>query len=123
MLKENVDAADEAGTVYVSITGLRLRNILHYPVFAFHAVRSMRQAQQAPGNLSAEARTVNGIHHTLTVWRDEKTMRAYLVAGAHLAAMKAFRSIATGKTFGFIASEPPDWRDVPHIWETKGRSV
>jgi hypothetical protein len=32
-------------------------------------------------------------------------MKRYIYSGAHLAAIKAFKSIATGKTFRFEAAE------------------
>jgi quinol monooxygenase YgiN len=83
----------------------------------------MRQAQSAPGNLRAETRTINGVHHTLSVWTDEAAMRRYLVSGAHIKAMQAFRGMATGKTFGFEAEAPPDWDEVHDLWITKGKEV
>lgn len=109
--------------VYVSITGLKLKSLFHSPRFWWLAIRSMRQAMQASGNISASAQTINGIHHTLTVWKDEAAMRTYLVQGAHLQAMKAFRGIATGKTIGFFAETPPDWSEVHQIWLERGRIV
>jgi quinol monooxygenase YgiN len=108
---------------YVSITGLKLNSVLHVPRFWYHAIRSMGQAQAAPGNISADARTINGIHHTLTVWQDEAAMRAYLTSGAHLAAMRAFRGMATGKTLGFTAETPPGWDKVHALWRDRGRVV
>ena len=108
---------------YISITGLRLNSFFHSPRFWWLAIRSMRQAMNAPGNISASAQTINGIHHTLTVWTNEAAMRAYLVQGAHLQAMKAFRSIATGKTIGFEAETVPLWTEVHRIWLEKGRVV
>lgn len=108
---------------YVSITGLRLNSVLNAPAFWWHAIRSMRQAEAAPGNISAEARTINGIHHTLTVWENEAAMRTYLTSGPHLAAMKAFAGMATGKTLGFEAETPPVWDDVPALWQERGRKV
>ncbi len=102
--------------VYVSITGLQLKSIGHTPAFWWHAVRSMRQAQSAPGLISADARQINGIHHTLTIWETEGAMRAYLVTGAHLAAMKAFHRIATGRTIGFLTESAPDWDEVHANW-------
>ncbi|MEN9895173.1 MAG: hypothetical protein RIR97_1025 [Pseudomonadota bacterium] len=109
--------------VYVSITGLKLNRFFHSPRFWWLAIRSMRQALAAPGNISASAQTINGIHHTLTVWTDEAAMRAYLVQGAHLQALKAFRSIATGKTIGYMADKAPDWSEVHQIWLEKGKVV
>jgi quinol monooxygenase YgiN len=109
--------------VYVSITGLELRGLWHYPTFMFHAVRSMAQARSAPGNLSADARTIEGIHHTLSVWRDRQAMRTYLGGGAHLEAMKAFRKIATGKTLGYLTDTPPGWDEARALWREKGKLV
>jgi quinol monooxygenase YgiN len=109
--------------VYVSITGLRLKSPLHAFTFWFRAIASMRQALGAPGNLRAETRTINGVHHTLSVWESEAAMRAYLTTGAHLKAMKSFRSMATGKTIGFLSDQAPDWKDVHDIWLTRGRDA
>jgi len=107
--------------VYVSITGLQIRAFWHAPMFWWHAVRSMSQARNADGNISADARSINGVHHTLSVWRDKAAMRAFLTSGAHAKAMKSFRSIATGKTLGFETNDPPSWADVHEIWRTRGR--
>jgi len=60
--------------VYVSITGLRVRHPHHTALFWEHAVRSMIQAQGARGNLRAEARTVDDVHHTLSVWESREAM-------------------------------------------------
>jgi hypothetical protein len=109
--------------VYVSITGLELKSALYAPAFWWHAIRSMGQAQSAPGLISADARQINGVHHTLTVWETEAAMRAYLTAGAHLAAMKAFHGIATGRTVGFLTKAAPDWDEVHEIWERQGNEV
>jgi hypothetical protein len=106
---------------YVSITGLRLKSIVHAPRFWWHAIRSMGQANAAPGNIKAEARTINGVHHTLSVWADEAAMRAYLRSGAHLQAIKTFRAIATGRTFGFVTETPPEWHEVHDLWRAQAR--
>lgn len=110
--------------VYVSITGLQLKPGLANALrFWWHAIQSMRQAQSAPGNISAEARLIEGIHHTLSVWTDEAAMRAYLVAGPHLKAMKRFHAIATGKTVGYLAEAAPSWPEVHGIWKERGKFV
>jgi len=109
--------------MYVSITGLRLKAIHHAPQFWWHAFRSMRQALAAEGNISAEARTIDGVHHTLSAWVDENSMRAFLVIGGHLAAMKAFRHIATGKTIGFSADTLPDWQAAHAVSMARGKEA
>lgn len=109
--------------LYVSITGLELKSSRHFLRFWWHAVRSMIQAKTAKGNISADAKTIEGIHHTRTVWTDENAMRAYLVKGSHLKAMKAFHGIATGKTLGFSTDQVPSWKEVHSLWLKKGKPV
>ncbi|MEB0138101.1 MULTISPECIES: hypothetical protein [unclassified Undibacterium] len=109
-----------APLVYVSITGLRVNSSWHYLRFAWFAVRSMTQAQRSPGLIRVAARKINGVHHTYSVWEDEAAMRRFLVVGAHLQAMRAFKHIASGKTVGFLTSEPPDWSQVHEIWLREG---
>ncbi|WP_211315505.1 hypothetical protein [Roseicyclus mahoneyensis] len=112
-----------AGSFHVSITGLRLRHPGLAPIFWWHAVRSMAQARAAEGNLSAQARIIAGVHHTVSVWHDRDAMLAYLRSGAHLRAMRLFRRIATGWVAGYAADQAPDWNNVPTILQAKGRAV
>ncbi len=109
--------------VYVSITGLKLKAFYHAPRFWGHALRAMAQAQSAPGCLQAGSRTINGIHHTRTVWSEKSCMQAYLITGAHLDAMTSFHAFATGKTIGFETRDIPDWNDVHRIWLERGVDV
>ena len=108
---------------YISITGLRVKSIFHAPRFWWHALRSMAQAKTAPGNISVDTRTINGVHHTMSVWQSRDAMRTYLTKGAHLAAMKSFRAIGSGKILGFEANEAPPWSEVHDLWIKEGREV
>lgn len=108
--------------MYVSITGLKLKSPWHLLRFYWHAVPSLRQARMAPGNLSADVKTINGIYHTLTAWEGEAAMREFLYAGAHKRAISAFRTIATGKTFGFETDHVPGWDEVHDLWRKHGRA-
>ncbi|MDJ0626615.1 MAG: hypothetical protein QNJ44_00030 [Rhodobacter sp.] len=110
-------------SVYVSITGLRVRRFWHLPTFWRHAVALMAQAQRADGCLGASAKTIHGVHHTRSVWRDRDDMLAFLGKGEHLDAMKVFHRIATGKTLGFEATSIPDWDEVHRLWTTDGNEV
>ena len=110
-------------SVYVSITGLVLHSPLQWPRFALHASASMVQARRAAGNRLAQARMIDGIHHTLSVWDSREAMKAYLKSGAHLQAMRAFSGIGLGKTYGFETDKPPDWSDIPAIYAAHARDV
>ncbi len=106
--------------MYISITGLTLKGPFAAPRFWWHALRSMAQAKAAPGNISADARTINGVQHTLSIWEDKAAMRRFLVAGAHAQAMRAFPAIARGSTFGFEAETAPTWDEVHRLWLERG---
>ncbi|MFT4706178.1 MAG: quinol monooxygenase YgiN [Reinekea sp.] len=112
-----------AELVYVSITGLQLKKVWHAPLFWRHATASMTQAKAAEGCLTADARTIGGVHHTLSVWTSREAMLAYLTKGAHLSAMKSFNKIATGKVYGFETETVPDWTQVHALWHDKGHTV
>ena len=109
--------------VHVSVTGIRLHSIWRLPRFVRHTVPAMRQARSAPGNLFAQARRIDGVFHTLTVWTDQAAMRAFLTSGAHLQAMRAMAGIGTGSTLGYPAEAVPDWKDAYARWQSEGRPV
>lgn len=106
---------------YVSITGLKPKNFWATILFWRHAIPSKIQADSAPGILYSQVRKMNKIQHTLTAWESRDHMLAYLHSGAHLKAMKAFRKIAVGKTFGFESDRIPDWNEVHQLWLEKGK--
>ena len=81
----------------------------------------MRQARRTQGILQAETKTIDGVHHTLTVWESEARMRRFLYQGAHREAIRAFPDIATGKTFDFETDRVPEWDEVHALWGERGR--
>ncbi len=107
---------------YVSITGLALKRPWH--VFRFYrlAIPCFKQAQAAPGNIGADVRTIDGIHHTRTVWRDKECMKAFVYSGVHLQAIRSFRAMASGKTFGYETDRVPDWDEVHRLWLERGHA-
>jgi quinol monooxygenase YgiN len=106
---------------HVSITGLRLKSRWHAPRFWWHALRSMAQARRTPGCLSAEARSVDGVQHTLSVWQDRAALRDFMSSDAHRGAMKDFRRIATGRTLGYENDSAPDWSKALRLLRENGR--
>lgn len=107
--------------MYVSVTGLRVKTWAGVPVFWWHAVRSLRQAQRSPGIISTAVRKVDGYQHTLSIWVNREAMRGFMQSGAHLSAIRAFPRIATGKICGFEAEKPPSWEEALAYWTANGR--
>lgn len=106
---------------YISITGLKPKDF--WSIFSFwrHAIPSKIQADSAPGILYSDVKKINGIQHTLTAWESKEHMKAYIHKGAHLKAMKVFRKIAVGKTFGFESDRIPNWDEVHELWKLNGK--
>lgn len=107
--------------MHVSVTGLKVNAFWQMPVFFWHAIPSFQQARRAPGVLFAEVCKRDGVQHTLTVWEDRSAMRNFMTSGAHLIAMRAFRSFATGRIHGYEADAIPSWDEAIEQWRLHGR--
>lgn len=106
---------------YVSITGLKPKNFWMTFLFWRHAIPSKIQADSAPGILFSDVKKINKIQHTLTAWKSKEDMMAYIHTGAHLKALKSFKKIAVGKTFGFESNRIPAWDEVHELWLNNGK--
>lgn len=108
--------------MYVSLTSLKPKGILGYIKFWSFAIPTFRQAQAANGNLYRAAKRVYGYQCTITAWENREIMLEFMRSGAHLKAMKAFHSIATGKTYGYESDVIPTWEEAYAIIESKGKN-
>ena len=108
--------------VYVSVTGLRLNAFWHAPRFWRMAGAAMAAARSAPGNVRASARTVRGIHHTLSVWDSKEAMLAFVHGPVHARAIKAFPDIAMGRTLGFHSDTAPGWDHAVARWDAEAKT-
>ena len=106
--------------MYIVVTGLRLRSPLYHPVFLYHAVRSFSQAQRDTGNLHTAQNTIDGVHHTITAWRNADASRAYGHSDAHRRAVAVFAKIATGKVYAGTHDAIPDWHEARRLWDRLG---
>lgn len=102
--------------IYVSITGFRPKGVLSLPLFWWRTLSSFAQARRARGNLQVAGRLVDGTYHTLTVWTDEASMRSFVSSGAHRRAMRNFRTLGSGRTYGYRTREIPDWDAAYRLW-------
>ena len=68
----------------VSITRFRARAWWFVPMFAFHAQRSIAQIRNANGCMAlALLKDRNRVFWTMTLWEDERSMKAYMTSGSH----------------------------------------
>src|SRR5262245_54857210 len=74
---------------FISVTRLRVRRFAYLPGFILFALRSARQAKRAAGNLGVGLlREANRTFWTRTSWRDESSMKAFMLAMPHRKAME-----------------------------------
>jgi heme-degrading monooxygenase HmoA len=73
---------------FVSITRLRLRSVRFLPGFAIHTMRAQKQLRHAAGFRGGALLPDRGwTFWTMTLWDSPDAMRAYILNGAHKAAM------------------------------------
>jgi Domain of unknown function (DUF3291) len=110
----------------VSVTRLRVRSFRYLLVFSIAAFRSARQAKNAPGNLAvALLRDANFTFWTRTLWNDERSMRAFMPAGAHRHIMP--RLLQWCDEAGVAhwlqdSPEPPSWQEAHRRLQQEGRA-
>jgi hypothetical protein len=71
----------------ISVTRLRLRSTRYLLPFLWYALRSNVQARRADGNLGVGLRSNKTANWTMTLWRDEKALRDFMLHGPHRTAM------------------------------------
>jgi hypothetical protein len=73
---------------FVSVTRLRIRSFLYLPQFAWHALKSARQAERSSGFLGGRLlREAKNAFWTMTAWENDTAMNAFRTHGAHGAVM------------------------------------
>jgi hypothetical protein len=108
--------------LYISITGLKPKGFLGFIRFWTLAIPSFSEAKSAKGNLYSAVKKINGYNCTLSAWENRDSMLVFMRNGVHLKAMKAFNSIATGRTYGYESDVIPSWDEAYSILETKGKN-
>jgi len=74
--------------MYVSVTRLKLRSLRYLLPFIVYSLRSARQAKRSVGHIASDVlRDAHGAFWTRSVWQDERSMRTFMMAGAHRQAM------------------------------------
>ena len=64
---------------------------------------------------------MHGYQCTVSAWESRDVMLEFMRSGAHLKAMKAFHSIATGRTYGYESDNIPNWDEAYTLLQEKGK--
>jgi len=109
----------------VSITRLRVRRWRYLPLFIVWALRSSRQARQAPGNLGVWLlNDANNAFWTKTLWQDDAAMRTFMLSNPHKAAMPKLLEWcdeASLVRWSQADATPPPWGEAHRRLQLEGR--
>jgi hypothetical protein len=100
--------------MFASVTRLRVRSVRYLPSFLWMTFLSQRQAQAAPGLRGG--RLLVDRHRTfwtLTVWEDERAMKAFRGSGAHAKVMPRLVEWCDEAAYAHWSPENniPSWRE------------
>jgi hypothetical protein len=111
---------------FISVTRLRIRSVRFMPHFALLLFGTRRQVKAAPGfqrgSLLADRQLV---FWTLTVWDNAQSMRDYMLAGAHRAAMPRLVNWcdeASVVHWEIEGDASPSWPEADHRMRESGRA-
>jgi hypothetical protein len=109
----------------VSITRLRVRSWRYIPRFYLKVLRSALQARAAEQSMVvALFSDRRNTYWTCTVWRDEASMRSFMVSGAHRDAMpslQAWCDEASVVHWVQDSDQAPTWEEAHQRMQTEGR--
>jgi hypothetical protein len=110
----------------VSITRLRVRSFRFLPAFLLGSLRSAREAKNATGNLAVSVLSDSLLAFwTRTLWTDERSMRAFMLAPAHRRVMpKLLQWCDEAAVTHWLQEtpEPPSWQEVYRRLQQEGRT-
>lgn len=111
----------------VSITRFRIRSIRFLPSFFLHTRRAIAQIRKADGFMGgALLNDRRWAFWTMTVWRDEHAMTAYMGSGAHREAMPMLAKWGDEASFVHWSQDGevrPDWPEAVRRMRDGGRPV
>ena len=111
---------------FVSITRLRVRSFRYLPVFLIGAFRSARQAKNAAGNLAVSLLSdSNFTFWTRTLWSNERSMRAFMLVGAHRRIMPRLLQWCDEAAVAHWLQESPEapsWQEAYRRLQQEGRA-
>ena len=110
---------------FISVTRLRVRRFAYLPGFILFALRSARQAKRATGNLGVGLlRDERRTFWTRTAWRDESSMKAFMLAMPHRKAMEKLADWCDEASVVHWTQESaglPDWHEAHRRLVIEGR--
>ncbi len=106
----------------INITSIRIRSLWKFFELSYNGLLISRQTKTQPGFIRLKNTGFGYDHYTLSVWKDQKSLREFARSGAHLEAMKKSAALATEiRTYSYESDQLPDWKEVKQLLRDKGK--
>lgn len=100
-----------------TITSIRLKGPLKFFALSAQALSITRQLKST-NYKDFKKKGIWTIHYTMTLWNDEKDLKAFAKSGAHLEAMKTSNQIAKEiRTITIDTDSLPNWKEAKKLLE------
>ncbi len=111
----------------VSVTRFRVRRLRFLPFFLIHAQRCLAQIRRADGYMAgALRRDRDHAYWTISVWRDQAALMAYVTGGAHRSAMpkiSEWGDEASSVRWDQDSADVPSWPEAIERMRCDGRPM
>ena len=106
----------------ITITSLKLKHWWNFFKLSLWGLKIVRQTKSQKGFISMKNKGFGYLHFTLSVWESEADAKNFARCGAHLAAMKESRKLATEiRVYTFESELMPVWKDAERLLFERGR--
>jgi len=110
--------------MYVTVTSLQLRGPLKFFLLSYLAMKIVQQLKADPNCLGYKSNGFWTLHFTMSLWKDEESLKQFSKRGAHLDGMKRSREMAAEiRTYTYPADQLPDWGTAKKILREKGKVI
>ena len=107
----------------VSITSILLKSPFHFFSLSYKALGIMRQLKKS-GAVQVKTKGFWTLHYTISLWNNEDEMKAFVLSGKHLKAMKESKQIAkTICTYTYDAEQIPGWKTAKSLLKENGKQL
>jgi hypothetical protein len=108
--------------MYITLTSIRLRSFWHFFKLSYFGLQITLQARKEKGFIKMKNTGFGYMHYTASAWETEEDLKRFSHSGAHLAAMKQSRSIATEvRIYTFKSEKMPGWKETKQLLCEKGK--
>lgn len=111
----------------VSVTRFRVRSLRFLPFFLIHAQRCLAQIRRSDGYIAGALRhDRDRAYWTMSVWRNEAALLAYVTGGAHRTAMPKMSEWGDeASTVRWVqdGADVPSWPEAIERMRSEGRPV